>query len=148
MATLKIYAPNQLPAEGVTDTTFNIWKDALEIYLEIDERFHKFLNGGDYTTWEAAETYSDRIRALNTADTESNLSSIRKELRQFLCIIAKFVHQDYYQPIVRHSTSLEWIYKKIRQDYGIEQKGIHFLNILDIKYDPTGNVTPIGLYNN
>lgn len=148
MATLKIYAPNPLPAEGVTDTTFNIWRDALEIYLEVDERFHKFLNGGDYTTWEAAETYPDRIRVLHAADTESNLTTIRKELRQFLCIIAKFVHQDYYQPIVRHSTSVDWIYKKIRQDYGIEQKGIHFLNILDIKYDPTGNVTPIGLYNN
>ena len=148
MATIKIYPPNTLPAEGVTDTQFNIWRDALEIYLEVDERFQKFMPGGDYASWEPAESYPDRIRTLVQTDPESNLTTIRKELRHLLMIIAKFIHEDYYQPIVRHSTSIDWIYKKIRQDYGIEQKGIHFLNILDVKYDPTGNVTPIGFYNN
>ena len=148
MATIKIYPPNTLPAEGVTDTQFNIWRDALEVYLEVDERFHKFMPGGEYASWEPAESYPERISSLNQTDTESNITTIRKELRQLLMIIAKFIHEDYYQPIVRHSTSIDWIYKKIRQDYGIEQKGIHFLNILDAKYDPTGNVTPIGFYNN
>jgi len=44
---------------------------------------------------------------------------------------------DYYNPTVCISTSLQWVYKKIREDYGIQQQCIHFLNILDIVYDPT-----------
>ena len=80
MATIKIYPPNTLPAEGVTDTQFNIWRDALEIYLEVDERFQKFMPGGDYASWEPAESYPDRIRTLVQTDPESNLTTIRKEL--------------------------------------------------------------------
>ena len=42
---------------------------------------------------------------------------------------------------------MEWIFKRIRQDCNIEQQGIHFLNILDVKWDPNADVSPIGFYN-
>ena len=51
-----------------------------------------------------------------------------------------------YAAIVRHSTSLEWIYNKIREDYDIQTKGIHFLNIVDLEYN-TETKTPAGFYN-
>ena len=147
MATIKIYPPKQLPIEGVSESAFNIWKEELEIYIDLDSRFQKFLPGGRYETWEAAETCSDRIRIPKPEDVD-NITTYRKELRQFLAIIAKLIHPDYFNPILRHSTSLEWIYNRIRQDYNLEQQGIFFLNILDIKWDETGQTTPIGLYNN
>ena len=37
--------------------------------------------------------------------------------------------------IFPHATSLEWVYTKIREDYDIQTKGIHFLNIVDLEYD-------------
>lgn len=147
MSTIKIYPPTQLPAEGVTDVQFKIWKEELEVYLEIEEKFRKFLPGGRYQTWTSAEINEDRVTAAITPDTEAKLPDIKRELRQFITIIAKYVHQDYYNPIVRHSTSLEWIYKKLREDYDIQQQGIHFLNLLDLSWDPTGQMTPIGFYN-
>ena len=48
--------------------------------------------------------------------------------------------------IVRHSTSLEWIYNKVREDYYIQTKGIHFLNIVNLEYNPETK-TPAGFYN-
>ena len=51
-----------------------------------------------------------------------------------------------YAGIVCHSTSLEWVYDKIREEYDIQTKGIHFLNIIDLHYDPETK-TPAGFYN-
>ena len=38
------------------------------------------------------------------------------------------------------------IYAMLRRDYDIQQRGIHFLNILDLKYD-NQKMTPVGFYN-
>ena len=51
-----------------------------------------------------------------------------------------------YAGIVRHSTSLEWVYDKIREEYDIQTKGIHFLNIVDLEYNPETKI-PAGFYN-
>ena len=148
MATIKIYPPQQLPAEGVTDVQFKIWTEELEVYLDIDDRFQKFLPGGRYDNWLAAESNPDRLITAKAPDRDDDLPKFRRELRQMLTIIAKLIHTDYYNPILRQSTSLQWIYTRLRQDYDILQQGIHFLNILDVKYDITASTTPTGLYNN
>ena len=68
MPTIKIYPPTQLPDRGLTETQFNIWKEELEVYLSQEKGFKLFLPGQLYDTWEAAETYSHRIRELNVND--------------------------------------------------------------------------------
>lgn len=147
MSSIKIYPPNTLPAEGITDVQFQIWCQELEVYLEIEEKFRKFLPGGKYDKWIAAEQNEKRIIVAKAPDTAAMLDDIRRELRQFICIVAKYVHQDHYNPIVRHSTSLQWIYAKIREDHNIMQQGIHFFNILDLQWDITGQTSCIGFYN-
>lgn len=144
MSSIKIYPPNTLPAEGISDTQFQIWTENLEIYLEIESKFRKFLHDGKYSTWTPAEQNEKRILTAIEPDKEDQLPDIRRDLRQFINIVAKYVHVDYYQPIVRHSCSLKWIYNKIREDYDILQQGIHFFNLLDLTWDPAGDVTPIG----
>ena len=147
MSSIKIYPPNQLPAEGVTDVSFGIWKEEMEIYLEIEKKFRNFLPGGLYESWTPAEQNEKRILTAIEPDTEDKLPDLRRDLRQFIAIIAKHVHCDYYNPIMRHSSSLKWIYNKLREDYNIQTQGIHFFNILDLAWDPVGNMTPIGFYN-
>ena len=147
MSSIKIYPPAQLPNEGVTDTQFSIWKEELEIYLECESKFRKFLPNGKYKTWIAAEENEKRILVAITPDTADSLPDMRRDLRQFISIVAKNIHQDYYNPIMRHSTSLQWIYKKIREDFDIQLQGIHFLNLLDFSFDVTGQTTPTGFYN-
>ena len=147
MSGIKIYQPSQLPAKGVSDAQFGIWKEELEVYLETKSKFDKFLPGGRYKNWQPAETLEHRIEAVVSPDTNDDLIKTRKDLRQFITLVAKYVHIDYYNPIIRHSISLNWIYNKIREDYNIQQQGIHFLNILDQTWDPTGQTTPTGFYN-
>ena len=147
MSGIKIYPPNQLPAEGISDAQFRVWKEELEVYLETENKFDKFLPGGRYAEWQAAEENENRIEVHKAPDTAEQLTRIRKDLRQFITLIAKYVNIDYYNPIIRHSTSLAWIYTKIREDFDIQQQGIHFFNILDLAWDPTGQTTPVGFYN-
>ena len=109
----------------------------------------RFMTGGRYETWLSQEANPLRIRALHAQDPDRPqqeaanrediladlLAKQRRKLKTFLGQVAKCTSHNMYATIVRHATSLQWIYNKIRQDYDIQQKGIHFLNIIDLKYD-------------
>ena len=114
---------------------------------------------GIYSTWTAGEQNEDRIEAVHAADPllivvpappneaavqahqEQVLDKRRRLCKTFLSQVAKCVSENHYTTVMRQATSLQWIYTKIREDYDILQRGIHFLNILDIKYDPA-TMTP------
>ena len=164
MPSLKIYPPTQLPDRNVTETQFNIWQEELEVYLMQEKDYAIFLKDGAYDTWESLETNKERITALKAedileADAAVNrselqaqaannefLRNVRKNLRTTLSIIGKCVSQGHYTSVIRHSTSLEWIFNMLRSDYDIQQKGIHFFNILEVKY-VANNSTPVAFYN-
>ena len=163
MPSIKIYPPTPLPDRGVSETSFNIWIEELEVYLGQEKEFEPFLKDGAYEKWESYETNPNRIPALKneavagagaTAEeraevqtqNEEKLKAIRKSLRTALSIVGKCVSQGHYNSVIRHSTSLQWIYDTLKCDYNIESKGIHFFNILDVKYDPSVS-TPVAFYN-
>ncbi len=79
MSSIKIYPPNALPQEGISDAQFEIWSEQLEIYLEIEEKFRKFLPGGKYDTWIPAEQNEKRIITPIAPDTEDNLVDHRRD---------------------------------------------------------------------
>ena len=41
---------------------------------------------------------------------------------------------------------MQWIYDTLRSNYDIQQRGINFFNILDVKFDPD-STTPVSFYN-
>ena len=129
MAPIKIYPPTRLPEKGVTDMLFTVWVEELEVYLSQDENLTAFMTGGDYAEWEAFETNPDRIARIARGEEEDQLPARRRQLRTFLSIVAKACDINHYNVITRHSTSLQWIYAKLREDYDIQQKGIHFFNL-------------------
>ena len=116
--------------------------------------------GGIYANWTSQEANPDRIVAVSAHDPNipaedavnrpalqtELLNKRRRELRTFIGLIAKVAAKNMYAAIVRHSTSLQWVYNKIREEYDIQSRGIHFLNIIDIKYDPETK-TAAGFYN-
>ena len=154
MATIKVYPPSQLPDRGVSETQFKIWIEELEVYLSQVDRYEVFLKDGDYSAWQSQENHPNRLngvkgedlRQLDRTKDPANLKLRVKDLRTVLSIVGKCVSQGHYDAVVRHSTSMESIYNMLRCDYDIQQKGIHFLNILDMKYDAT-KLTPIAFYN-
>ena len=156
MPTIKIYPPRQLPDRNVSEVEFNIWKEELEVYLSQEEEFLHFLDGGAYATWTSQENATiDRIENLANIDAndeeneEADMEILRKRnrgLRTFLSIVAKCVSQGHYSSVIRHSTSFDNICNSLRQDYDIQKKGIHFFNILELKYDED-KMTPMSFYN-
>ena len=145
MAPIKIYPPTKLPEKGVTDLLFNIWVEEIEVYLSQDDRFTPFMRGGPYSTWLAYDANADRIAGPQGEDAAADLPTRRAQLRTFLSIVAKACNINHYNVVTRHSTSLQWIYDKLREDYDIQQKGIHFFNLLDLQYKAGSSV--MGFYN-
>ena len=83
-------------------------------------------------------SYASRFGA-GTSDVlheKTNLLEDRQTyLELFLSLIAKVVSPNHYTTVMEHSTSLTWVFNMIREDYDIQTRGIHILNILDLKYD-------------
>ena len=144
MATIKVYPTSQLPDRGVSETQFKIWIEELEVYLSQVDRYEVFLDGGAYATWQSQEDNPERLTEVKGEDATqadrtgaidaANLKKRQRDLRTVLSIVGKCVSQGHYEAVVRHSTSMKWIFDTLRCDYDIQQKGIHFLNILDLKY--------------
>jgi hypothetical protein len=146
MPSIKIHPPEKLPDSGLSEQQFLIYKTELEVYLSSDDKCLPFLPTGQYNTWTAAETLPDRLAAAAGTDNAATFETRKRDLTCFLSLIAKTVSINHYSTIMQNSTSLDWIYNKLREDYNIQTKGIHLFNILDIKYDPS-TMTPMGFYN-
>ena len=99
---------------------------------------------------ERIATPADGQGATTTADKNANVEKVfketRKELKLFISLIAKTVSLNHYATIINNCTTLQWIYDKIREDYHIQMRGIHFLNILDLSCDEA-IMKPMGFYN-
>ena len=136
-------------------------KKDLEVYLSQEESFRQFLEDGKYDTWKKDEDSRNgkRIAELKAEEgqdengdilapdvVERVLKQKNRDLRTFLSLIGKCVSQGHYSSVVKHSQSFTHICSNLRRDYDIQKKGIHFLNILDLKYDDE-KMTPINYYN-
>ena len=160
MPGIKIHPPKQLPEHSLSQQEFEDWINELEIYLGQDAAMARFMTGGLYDTWTSQEANPNRIPDVLDGDPETPadgannraalmtelLAKRRRELRTFIGLIAKVAAKNMYAGIVRHSISLQWVYDRIREQYDIQNRGIHFLNIIDLKYDPETK-TPAGFYN-
>ena len=157
MPGIKIFPPSQLPVKNLSQQQLEQWIVQLEIWLGQDNDMARFMERGIYRNWAADEVTPHRIAALHNNDPK-NLPALtdpqrdellqerQRQLRTFLSQIAGCVSIEHYATIMRHATSLQWIYNKIRQDYDIQTQGVHFLNIIDIKYD-AASMTPVGFYH-
>ena len=160
MPSIKIHPPKQLPEQALSQQEFEDWTNELEIYLGQDEAMARFMIGGIYANWASQEADPNRLNDVSDqdpnlpADDAANrpavlgelLAKRRRELRTFIGLIAKVAAKNMYAAIVRHSTSMQWVYNRIREEYDVQTKGIHFLNIIDLQYDPDTK-TPAGFYN-
>ena len=147
MSKIKISKPERLPREGVTDTDLNTWINEIFNYLNQEDDFHLFKKGGPYESWQAAEVNPDRIAALAQQDVEANnLNKRRRQLHNYLTIIAGCAFKDQYMVIINQSTSFEWIWNELKTVYQITSRGKDFLSIVDIKWDPT-TTSAISVYN-
>ena len=165
MTSIKVHAPTRLEEGKLSEAKFQIFKTELEVFLEVDPKYEIFMQDGKYHEWRSFEDFKDRIETLHVdertkiendatlntqrrkdEEKEKRLKEVRRLLKIFISLIAKCVTENQYLRITRQCTSLESVYVLLRQDYDIQTRGIHFLNIIDLEYD-SATMTPVGFHD-
>ena len=156
MAHLKLRAPEQLPAHGLTLQQFKPWKNHVKNYLRQDADNTFFFPGRIYATWAAQEDHDDRVRELSDRDPEAArlrerpnipaaqldrdlqelLERRNAQLAKFISLITMLCHYTEQDQIDQRATSLEWIFTFLEQKYNLSNKGANFLKIGNITYTP------------
>ena len=138
----KIEVPNQLPEADLTRVQFKSWKEGMMVYLKQNEDFLLFLPGGNYETWTAAEENGTRIAILHASENEGTaddkkkkLAKRERDLNTMLSIIGRKVDQYDYDDVMNLSTSVSNVWYMIELVYDIGRKGVHFLDLVKLKYE-------------
>ena len=155
---LKLIQPKALPEDSMSSAEFKPWTNHLVNFLQQDVNNFLYLPGGIYETWRPANEVVGRKRietldvardedlreieagaenAIAKANKKSKLLNNRNaQLGRMLQHIVSFVHYNEANDIDMSSTSVEWIFKYLRQHYNIEPKGANFLRITEHSYTP------------
>ncbi len=136
MGPINITTHRKLPGKGVTNLIFNIWKDELEENLAKECHMAVFLPNGIYSTWESYAKNPDRIKKTARVDKKVHLDARRYQLQTFLKIVADACDSSHNRDIISHSTSLQWIYNKLQEEYNIQEKEMHILNLFNLGCPP------------
>ena len=134
-------ASNRAPKQWILTksepiTSFEAWKQNLSYTLSLDPLFAGFLLEG--VTW-AKKSKTNPTRGL-ADDTdglpkETRLTAAQKvnHLELLLGQIANYAPVIARNTIVCNSTSLESVWQALRQHYGFQITGSHFLDLADVK---------------
>ncbi len=157
---LKLKAPDKLPADGVTTVAFKAWKNNLFSYLEQDVDNYLFLEGGTYETWTSLDSSRNRkrittasasdpdhkrllrLRASNAEYTQDHYDEevhaliLRRnaQLSKFIQLICVVCHYTESGDISSLSTSTAWIVSYLEQHYNLEKRGAHFLKVSEHQF--------------
>ena len=155
-ARIKLLPPEKLPAEGLTAVKFEAWRSTLVVFLKQNDDFRRFLPGGIYAQWTAADENPDRIAALdnddapqagnNNENAAQRLEKRQTQLETMLTHIAGLVDPTEYKDVMIRSTSVDWIWRLIEADNDIEKKGRHFLKLDTLHFNKSGNEKPAAFY--
>ena len=122
-----------------TVNSFENWRQNLLYILSLDNNFTPFLADG--FSWDK-KTAANPTRGL-VDDTQPIPEAQRKSavqktatLELMLGQIANFCPVIARNSIIKGSTSLSVIWQTIRQHYGFQATGAHFLDLSDIKLMP------------
>ena len=61
MPSIKVLPPERLPEGELTEQDFQTYKTELEVFLQLEDKFHPFFPGGAYQEWKAGENGEDRL---------------------------------------------------------------------------------------
>ena len=131
-------APKQWQLTKIeTITSYESWRQNLIYVLSLDKNFVPFLEA----TWQK-QTASNPRRGLtddgSAVPEAQRLTAAQKNVHLDLLLgqIANFCPVISRNSIVKHSISLNDIWQKIRQHYGFQSTGSHFLDLARICLQP------------
>ena len=122
----------ELPENNVTITDFAKWQSCLHFNLCSYTAYAPFLEAN--VTWSKASV-TNRGLISDATDAPGGQTAVQKNavLTQMLGIIAQYAPSLLRNDIIKKSTSLNWIWNRVRRHYGFQQSEQNFLNICKIK---------------
>ncbi|CAB4008750.1 Retrovirus-related Pol poly from transposon opus [Paramuricea clavata] len=131
-------APKQWQlSKNETITSYESWRQNLIYILSLDSNFVSFLEA----TWQKKTSTNPHRGLVDDADPipePRRLTAVQKNARLDLLLgqIANFCPVVSRSSIVKNSVSLNDIWQKIRQHYGFQSTGAHFLDLATIIRQP------------
>lgn len=131
-------APKQwLLTKNETITSYESWRQNLVYILSLDMNFVPFLDSAwqKKTAANPRRGFQDdaepipRDRRLTAAQKSAHLDLMLGQIANFCPVISR-------NSIVKNSTSLNDIWHKIRQHFGFQSTGAHFLDLANITLQP------------
>ena len=133
-------APKQWPlTKNETVTSFESWRQNLLYILSLDSHFSPFLSEG--VTWQK-KTATNPTRGLQSdgddvpAAERKTANQKNTQLELMLGQIANYCTIIARSTIVKGCTSLSDIWQKIREHFGFQSIGAHFLDLANISGQP------------
>ena len=133
-------ASNRAPKQWIltkseTITSFEAWKQNVSYTLSLDPLFAGFRLEG--MTWAKKSKTNPTRGFINDDDVpkENRLTAAQKvnHLQLLLGQVANYAPVIARNTIIHNSTSLESVWQGLRQHYGFQITGSHFLDLADIK---------------
>ena len=152
---LRLKPPSPLPQGPISKVAFKVFFNQLKAYLEQDYTNYLFLPEGCYQEW-GPEQEGRRLTTLAEEDPENQkliqqaagrdnnidlpaeqnrlLLTRNSQLSKFITLIAILCHYTEQDDISQCSTSFDWIIRYLRQHYNLENRGEHFLDVVNVVY--------------
>ena len=125
-------------SKNETITSFEAWRQNLQYTLSLDKNFAPFLV--ETFQW-LKSSRANPLRGLmdDPEDQENRRTAAQKltHLELMLGQIANFCPIISRNTIVRSSTSISNIWQAVRLHFGFQSTGAHFLDLNNIKFEPT-----------
>ena len=118
--------------ENETFSSFANWQGNIKFYLSQNNDFAPFLSDNWSKTSVANHGFTDDV-----AEVAENIrkTAVQKSLMldHMLGIIAQYGPPLLRNDIIKKSTNLAWIWKRIRKYYSLQQSEVNFLKLYTIK---------------
>ena len=135
MASFKPPKPYRLEQSGVTRTQFEAWKHNILYNLQMDKNFAPFL--ANNIIWKKQSAGSPNRGLLSDTEGDDRKTAAQKVLALNLMLeqISSWCPYIARTFIVKQSTSLNDVWRKIREHYDFLSTGAQFLDLSLIKMD-------------
>ena len=133
MTTTSFRPPKQwVLQETETITSFANWQSNINYHLSLNNEFAAYIDPA--STWSKASVANrGLVSDANTVQNAKTAAQKNAVLEQMLGLVAQFAPSLLRNDIIKKSTSLGWIWQRIRQHYGFRQSEVNFLSIYKIK---------------
>ena len=122
--------------ENETISSYSNWQSNIIYHLSLCNEFAQYLE----TEWPkygvAHRGFTDDGEEV--PDIRNRKTAVQKQiiLERMLGLVAQFAPSLLRNDIIKRSTSLAWIWQRIRKHYNFSQSEINFLNLATIKLKP------------